>query len=68
MKRIFYGYGIEIIQSDCKYYIVYDEGHFVIKYVEQEITEEEAIKAQKSSEDAYEVVIKYQNLKRVENN
>lgn len=56
--------GIIIVERGEKLYLQFDAGHFNIKYVECEITEEEATKAQKSEKDAYEVIIALENEKR----
>ena len=48
MQRIFQRYGIEILTEDGKYYISYDAGGIVIRYVTIEVSEEDAIRAQKS--------------------
>ena len=60
MKNIFNDYGIEIFIRDDKYYIRYDAGEIVQKMDEIEVSEEDAKKAQKSSEDAYMVILSYQ--------
>jgi hypothetical protein len=54
---IFSDFGIQIIQRDSKFYIRYDAGEIVIQMREDEITKEETIKAQKSEQDAYEVLL-----------
>lgn len=58
---IFKGYGIRILKRDGRFYIEYDAGHFNIDMQQAEISEDEAEKAQKSSQDAYEVIIAVQN-------
>lgn len=63
-KVIFSRYGIDIIERDSKLYIKYDSGHFSIKEIESEITEDESLKAQKSEKDAYKVIIATQNRER----
>ena len=60
-EAIFDDYGIKIAKRSAKYYISYDEGELMVKFVEKEITERDALKAQKSSQDAYEVIIAIQN-------
>ena len=62
MKKIFEDYGIEILTKDDKYYIRYDTGEIVGRIDEIEVSEEDSIRAQKSEEDAYHVILKYQNL------
>ena len=54
---IFSGFGIEIFKRDRRYFIRYDAGEIVVQLREDEITEEEAAKAQKSEENAYEVLL-----------
>ncbi len=61
MEVIFKGYNIELSKDKDKYFLTFDEGRFAIKMRTIEITEEEAIKAQKSAEDSYQVVIDFQN-------
>lgn len=60
MNTIFIDYGIEIIIKNDKYYIRYDTGEIVQKMSEIEVSEEDAKKAQKSSDDAYKVILSYQ--------
>lgn len=54
---IFSNYGVEIIKREGRFLIRYDAGEIVVEVREDEITEEEAAKAQKSEEDAYEVLL-----------
>jgi hypothetical protein len=61
MEKIFTGNGIEIIKRDNMYYMVYDAGEICDRMEEIQITEEEVAMAQKSSMDAYNIIIKYQN-------
>lgn len=61
MKLVFEDYGIEIRENKGEYYLTYDEGGIVTKDTTIKISKSEAIKAQKSSRDAHEVIIKYQN-------
>lgn len=56
-EKIFAGYGVEIFLRQGKYFIRYDAGEIAIKMREDEITHDEAIKAQKSEKDAYEVLL-----------
>lgn len=62
MENIFSNYGIIISKNREKWFITYDEGEIVSREVTREITEEDAIIARKSAEDAYRVIIKYQNM------
>lgn len=54
---VFSGFGIDIIRKSNVFFIRYDAGEIADKIVEQEITEEESVIAQKSEEDAYKVII-----------
>ncbi len=56
-KLIFSGYGMFITYENEKYYINYDAGGIINKDVKYEISEEEAHKAQKSGQDAYDVML-----------
>ena len=60
-ELIFWGYGIKIFKSNKKIFLRYDAGEIVINMQDIEITEKEAIKAQISSKDAYEVILEHQN-------
>jgi hypothetical protein len=60
-ELIFTGYAIEIFKRHGKFFVRYDAGGVVVNIVEKEITEEEAIKAQKSEQDAYEMLIEREN-------
>lgn len=65
MSKIrFNQFGIIIEERGEKLYLQFDAGHFNINYVECEITEKEATKAQMSEKDAYEVIIALENEKR----
>ena len=59
MQKIFEDYGIEIFTEDGKYYIRCEAGEMVIRYVTIEVSEEDAIRAQKSENDAYHVLIEH---------
>ena len=56
-ELIFCGHSLEIFKREGKFFVRYDSGGIVIHIIEKEITEEEAIKAPKSSNDAYEMII-----------
>lgn len=62
MKKIFEDYGIIIMQDNDKYYIQYDAGELVDKRDTIEVSKEDAEKAQIGEEDAYSVILQYQNL------
>ena len=57
MELIFSGFGIEIIKREGRFFVKYDSGEIVSNVIEKEITEDEAIKAQKSEKDAYEMLL-----------
>ena len=61
MKKIFTGHGIEILERDEQLFLIYDAGEICDRMEEIQITEEEANLAQRSSMDAYNIIIKYQN-------
>ena len=61
---IFEGYGIEIILRNNSDFIRYDAGWMTIQYEEFEITKEEAELAQQGENEAYKVILQYQNKKR----
>lgn len=54
---IFCDFGIEIIKRNSQFFVRYDSGAAVARICEDEITEKEAMKAQKSEQDAYEVLL-----------
>lgn len=56
-ELIFTGFGIDIIKRSGEYFIRYDTGTIAMIEKESKITLEEALKAQKSESDAYEVII-----------
>ncbi|MGG6192673.1 hypothetical protein ACQV2B_01015 [Pantoea allii] len=60
-ELIFTGYGIDIIKRNDNYYIRYDDGTIAMFEKESKITFDEALKAQKSENDAYEVIIATQS-------
>ena len=62
MKKIYEDYGIIIMQGDNKYYIQYDAGELVDKIDIIEVSKEDAEKAQIGEEEAYSVILQYQNL------
>lgn len=60
-ELIFTGYGIDIVKKDDGYYIRYDDGTVAMFEKESKITFDEAMKAQKSENDAYEVIMATQS-------
>ena len=64
MKKVFEGFGCEIIDQNGELYICYDSGQSAGgKLLENKITSLEAEKAMKSEKDAYEVILKAQKRK-----
>ncbi len=61
MEKIFVENGIKIVKRDNVYYMIYDAGEICDRMEEIQITEEEVVLAQKSSMDAYNIIIKHQN-------
>ncbi|WP_027088442.1 hypothetical protein [Cohnella panacarvi] len=59
--KIFTGNGVEIENREGKYFMIYDAGEISDRMIEIEITEYEVEIAKKSSMDAYNIIIKYQN-------
>lgn len=57
-EMIFSGYGCDIFRHDGKYYLRHDVGHFNIEMRDDQISEEEAIKAQKTKQDLIELIRK----------
>lgn len=62
MIKIFEDYGVEIFAEGEKRYIRFDDGEIVSHFATIEVSHEDAVFAQKSDQDAYNVVIKYQNI------
>jgi len=56
-EMLFSDYGIDIVVRDGIFYIRYDDGGLVSKEIESEISEAEALKAQRSPGDANEVIL-----------
>lgn len=63
-EAIFTGFGIDIIRRKGEYFIRYDNGTIAMIEKESKITSEEALKAQKSERDAYDVIIATQSRER----
>ena len=62
MNDFFIGNGIKIEKRGDRYYLIYDAGEICDRMEEIEITGKEADIAMKSSEGAYDIIIKYQNM------
>lgn len=68
---IFSNFSIEIFKKDGKIFVRYDSGGIASYDKENEITEEQSIMAQKSEQDAYEVLLaceKREKIKTAERN
>ena len=62
MKEVIFSkYGIDIVKHEGKFYIKYDSGELASKERESEISSQEAEKAMRGAEEAYEVIIASQN-------
>ena len=59
-KQVFSGFGIEIVDRGGRFFVKFDGGGIAIQMREDEITAEEASKAQCSEKDAYEVLLAVQ--------
>ena len=59
-RQVFSGYGIEIVERDGRFFARYDAGEIVVQAREDEISPGEALKAQRSEKDAYEVLLSCQ--------
>ena len=60
---IFSNWGLEIFRRAERLYMRYDEGEIASSYIEKEISERDADKAQKSEQDAFEVIVAHKNDK-----
>lgn len=60
MKKIFEEYGVEILTEKRKYYVKYDAGEIVEQFDTIEISESDAMRAQLSEKDAYDVILENQ--------
>jgi len=56
-QLIFTGYGIDIVKKNDDYYIRYDDGTVAMFEKESKITFDEAMKAQKSENDAMRLLL-----------
>ena len=56
-NMIFSGFGIEIFKRDKLYFIRYDAGELAVQFQESEISKDEASRAQRSEESAYDVLL-----------
>ncbi len=65
MELIFSGYGVEIHKQEGRYFLTFDAGGIVDEYKTFEITQDEAMRAQESGEDADWVINHYKNIERL---
>jgi len=56
-RVMFSGFGVTIIERDGRLFALYDAGEIAVQLRENEISEHEARKMQKSEKDAYEVLL-----------
>ena len=61
MQSIFFDYGIEILTNGLRYFIRYDDGEIVEHFNEVEVSQTDAMIAQKGPQEAYKIILKYQN-------
>ena len=59
-KQIFKDYGMALVERDGHLFIRYDAGHFATEMRESPVGQEEALRAQKSEQDAYQVLLAVQ--------
>lgn len=64
MRKVFADFGIDINEENGRYYLTYDKGEIVVEMTTIEISKADAEKAQSSANEAYEVILKYQNAER----
>lgn len=64
MKEIFSNYGIVITEKGGKYYLTTDSGGMVSRDITFEISKSDAEKSQISEQEAYWVILKYQNMEK----
>ncbi len=62
MELIFSGYGVEIHKQEERYFLTFDAGGIVDEYKTFEITQDEAMRAQESGEDADRIIIHHRNI------
>jgi len=59
-EQVFVGHGIVILNRQGRLFVQYDAGGIASRWVEAELSAEEAREAQKSERTAYEVLLKVQ--------
>jgi hypothetical protein len=63
-KVIFQNFGAEIVQRGERYFIRYDAGEVVVQMKELPISESDMRRAQLSERDAYQVILKAEQVDR----
>ncbi len=61
-SKIFDDYGIEIIRRSGKFFLRTDSGEMASRPIEAEISMEDALLAQRGSQSAYDIIIKYDKM------
>lgn len=62
MEMVYKNDWMQIIKKGEQYIIQYNSGDLINSIREIEVSKDDALKAQKSEQNAYEVILKYQNL------
>ncbi len=62
MEIVYKNDWMQIIKKGEQYIIQYNSGDLINSIREIEVSKDDALKAQKSEQNAYEVILKYQNL------
>ena len=62
MEIVYKNEWMQIIKKGEQYIIQYNSGDLINSIREIEVSKDDALKAQKSEQNAYEVILKYQNL------
>lgn len=62
MEIVYKNDWMQIIKKDEQYIIQYNSGDLINSIREIKVSKDDALKAQKSEQNAYEVILKYQNL------
>ena len=62
MEIVYKNDWMQIIKKGEQYIIQYNSGDLINSIREIEVSKADALKAQKSEQSAYEVILKYQNL------
>ena len=62
MEIVYKNDWMQIIKKGEQYIIQYNSGDLINSIREIEVSKDDALKAQKSEQNAYEVILKYHNL------